>query len=186
MAEIEIVAPDRTWPDQFAAIHHALDAGLGDLALRIDHIGSTSVAGLAAKDIIDVQITTNDLGAATVTLTELGYTHKPGLTDLLVGCEDPQQLVKEVFSGRPGDRAANIHVRIAGRRNQRYALLFRDYLRADPVVRDAYGLLKERLAALYPDDVEGYYDIKDPVMDMIYRGAEAWAAATGWDGAAVP
>ena len=70
MAEIEIVAPDQSWPDQFAAIHHALDAGLGDLALRIDHIGSTSVAGLAAKDIIDVQITTNDLGAATVTLTE--------------------------------------------------------------------------------------------------------------------
>ena len=91
-----------------------------------------------------------------------------------------EEVALDLLRERAGERRANIHLRSAGRRNQRYALLFRDYLRADDVVRDAYGLLKQRLAVLYPDDLEGYYDIKDPVMDIIYRGAESWAEATGW------
>lgn len=180
MAEIVVVAPDPSWPAQFAVVGDELAAVLGPLAIRIDHIGSTSVAGLAAKDIIDVQVTTADLAPVVQVLGDAGFVHKPGLHDLLTGCDDAEQMVKEVFVERPGERRANIHVRLEWRRNQRYALLFRDHLRADPVVRDAYGALKQHLAELYPDDAEGYYAVKDPVMDIIYRGAEAWAEATGW------
>ena len=180
MAEIVVADPDPTWPAQYAVLADGLAGVLGELAVRIDHIGSTSVPGLAAKDIIDVQITTTDLALVADALRAAGFVHKPGLHDLLTGCDDVEQMVKEVFAERAGERRANIHVRLEGRRNQRYALLFRDHLRADPVVRDAYGELKRHLAEQYPDDVEGYYDIKDPVMDIIYRGAEAWAEATGW------
>ena len=180
MAEIVVVDPDPTWPAQFGVLGDELAAVLGERALRIDHIGSTSVPGLAAKDVIDVQITTSDLAPVVDALRSAGFEHKPGLTDLLIGCDDPAEMVKEVFVERPGERRANIHVRLEGRRNQRYALLFRDHLRADAVVRDAYGALKRHLAELYPDDIEGYYAVKDPVMDIIYRGAESWAEATGW------
>ncbi|MEM9465019.1 MAG: GrpB family protein [Actinomycetota bacterium] len=188
MALIEIVDPDPTWPEQFAVVRAALTAALGEDALRIDHIGSTAVAGLPAKDVIDVQITVAALDPILLDRLEAaGYTARRDITDdLLTGCEEPAELAKLYAREAPGDRRTNIHIRAAGRRNQRYALLFRDHLRADTVVRDAYGDVKRHLAALYPDDAEGYYDIKDPVMDIIYRGAEAWAAATGWDGAGVP
>ena len=182
MALIEIVAPDPTWPDQFETLRGALGEVLGDDARRIDHVGSTAIAGLAAKDVIDVQITVAGLDDTIVErLAAAGYTPRHDITsDLLVGCDDPVELAKRYVQERSGQRRANIHIRVEGRRNQRYALLFRDYLRADPVVRDAYGDLKRHLAELYPDDADGYYDIKDPVMDIIYRGAEAWADAVGW------
>ena len=71
-------------------------------------------------------------------------------------------------------------MRVAGRANQRYAMLFRDYLRANAAMADAYGQVELALAAHHADDVEAYYAIKDPVCDVIMGGAEGWAAATGW------
>ena len=127
MAEIAIAEPDPHWPIEFGLLEADLADACRGLAIRIDHIGSTSVPGLAAKDVIDVQITvaTDDgLAPAIEALALAGYVHKPGLSDLLTGCDEPDQLRKEVFVERRGDRRANIHVRIAGRRNQRYALLF--------------------------------------------------------------
>jgi GrpB-like predicted nucleotidyltransferase (UPF0157 family) len=69
---------------------------------------------------------------------------------------------------------------VTGRANQRYAVLFRDYLRANPAMAVAYGQVKLALAAYHADDVEAYYAIKDPVCDVIMGGAEDWAATTGW------
>ena len=54
---ITIVAYDTSWPEAFISVAQPLRTALGELALRIDHIGSTSVPGLAAKDVIDVQVT---------------------------------------------------------------------------------------------------------------------------------
>ena len=182
MALIEITEADPRWPGEFEAVASALDDALGALAVRIDHIGSTAVPGLAAKDIIDVQVTVDSFGEDVVdALVTAGFSHQTHITnDLLTGCDDPAELRKFLFRERSGERRANIHVRQAGRANQRYALLFRDHLRADDVVRDAYAELKRVLAREYPDDADGYYDVKDPAMDIIYRGAEHWAAATGW------
>lgn len=182
MPLIEIVDPDPSWPAQFAAIEQQIIAALGGTALRVDHIGSTSVPGLAAKDIIDVQVTVAALDPEVVTsLTDAGFVYRSDIvSDHLTGCDDAAQLSKRYFNERPHDRRANIHVRQQGRANQRYALLFRDHLRADDVVRDAYAALKRGLAREYPDDADGYYDVKDPAMDIIYRGAEHWATATGW------
>lgn len=76
-------------------------------------------------------------------------------------------------------------MRVAGRANQRYAVLFRDYLRANPAMAGGYGSSagpsdKLALAVHHADDVEAYYAIKDPVSDVIMGGAEGWAATTGW------
>lgn len=73
-----------------------------------------------------------------------------------------------------------MHVRQKGRFNQRFALICRDFLRARPVAAAAYGLIKQRLAERFPADPDAYYDIKDPVFDIIVEGANAWAEVIGW------
>jgi GrpB-like predicted nucleotidyltransferase (UPF0157 family) len=73
-----------------------------------------------------------------------------------------------------------VHVREAGRLNQRYALLCRDYLRAAPAAAAAYAAVKRTLAAQFPDDRETYADVKDPVFDVLMAAAEPWALASGW------
>jgi GrpB-like predicted nucleotidyltransferase (UPF0157 family) len=86
---------------------------------------------------------------------------------------------KLLFVGKPEHREANVHVRAVGRANQRYALLFRDYLRAHPAAAAAYGQLKHRLAQLDVDRAT-YSETKDPACDLIIFAAEAWAQQTGW------
>jgi len=79
-----------------------------------------------------------------------------------------------------GSRRAHIHIRERGRFNQRYALLFRDYLRASEEVRAAYEVLKRRAAQLFPDDIDGYLSVKDPVLHIVYAAASLWADKVGW------
>lgn len=182
---IEIVPYDPDWPEEFCRVGEPLRAALGDLALRIDHIGSTAVPGLAAKDIIDVQVTaaTLDAEAFVAALAPLGYTR---LADILgdhvpPGHDDaPGEWLKLFFRPPASQRRTNLHVRQAGRANGRYALLFRDYLRADPGAAGAYRQIKEALARLHPDDMEAYYDVKDPVCDLIMAAAERWALQTDY------
>jgi GrpB-like predicted nucleotidyltransferase (UPF0157 family) len=82
---------------------------------------------------------------------------------------------------RPANmRPMHFHVRQAGRANQRYALLFRDYLRNSPAVAGNYALIKRELIRLNAGDVDAYYAVKDPVCDLIMDAAELWAEATDW------
>ena len=76
---IEIVSPDPAWPSEFQTIGRRLRAALGDAAVRIDHIGSTAVAGLAAKDIIDVQVTVASLENLAPLFTVAGFAVREGL-----------------------------------------------------------------------------------------------------------
>jgi GrpB-like predicted nucleotidyltransferase (UPF0157 family) len=184
-----IVPYDPAWPDAFDTLAAAIGAAMGDLALRIDHIGSTSVPGLAAKDIIDIQITVADLrnDAIRDRLATLGYTEHPtivgdhippGLSD---ADADPARWRKRYFRAPADMRPMHLHVRQAGLPNQRYPILFRDYLRATPMAAGAYRQIKGALARLHPNDVVAYYDVKDPVCDLIFDAAERWAAQTDWD-----
>ena len=179
---VTIVEPKASWPADFESISDSVRHELGQLALRIDHIGSTSVPGLPAKDVIDVQVTVASLdrdrlvpalARAGFVDRAIGNDHRPpGAT----GPDDDWR--KLLFQPRTG-RPANVHVRVAGRPNQRYPLLFRDYLRAHPDAAAAYAALKRALAALGID--RGVYaDVKDPACDLILIAAEAWAARTGW------
>ena len=184
MSKIRIVAYDPTWPDQFAELAAQIRGAVGERASRIDHIGSTAVPGLAAKDVLDVQITVADLDEPSYvrSLEKAGFRQRDGLIhDLLTGLDDNDfELEKKLFCEPEGQRRAHIHVREAGRLNQLYPLLFRDYLRADPVVRAAYETVKRELASHFADDADAYYRIKDPHMDTIYQGAKLWAARSGW------
>ena len=77
-------------------------------------------------------------------------------------------------------QAVHVHVREEGRPNQQYPLLFRDYLRADPLAAGSYGSLKRALAATVEDDWDAYYAVKDPACDLIIAGARQWADRVGW------
>ena len=180
---VDILDYQARWPGEFRAIADGLRRSLGDLALRIDHIGSTSAPGLASKDIIDIQVSVSDLGGQIAKrMKPLGYVHRPHIVDdhqpPLMNL-DPDQWSKLYFREADGDRATHIHVRVAGRANQRYALLFRDYLRTHAETAFAYATFKRRLGALL-EDTGVYADTKDPVCDLIMLPAEQWAAQTLW------
>ncbi len=182
---IAIVPYDERWPAEFRRLGAVLRGALGPLAERIDHIGSTAVPGLAAKDVIDVQVTVAALDAAAIAtaLAPLGYTPYAGIARDHVPPgrdEAPAEWQKLYFLAPAGQRRTHLHVRQAGRANQRYALLFRDYLRAAPATAAGYAQVKVALARLHPEDQDVYYDVKDPVCDIIIDAAERWAAATGY------
>ena len=135
-------------------------------------------------------------GARTAFLTNTGFRdllligrqNRPTLFDLQV--VRPEQLVPQELcftaAGRIGADGAEIaplseeDVRAAGRANQRYPLLFRDYLRAHPASAAAYAELKRRLAANLRD-LATYPDVKDPACDLIMVAAEEWARQTHWE-----
>ncbi len=181
---ILIVPYDEQWPSEFARLAAPLRQALGELAVSVDHIGSTAVPGLDAKDVIDIQVTVRELSPAIeAALATIGYTrwpditgdhHPPGWT----GPDDEWE--KQFYRPPAGERPTNLHVRVEGRANQRYALLFRDYLRTHPGASGAYALIKQQLARYHPDDWDAYYDIKDPACDLIWSGAEEWAQRTNW------
>ena len=180
---VEIFPYQTSWPAEFRQIATIIRQALGALALRIDHIGSTSVPGMAAKDVIDLQITVAALDDQVISaMVALGYTHPDGIwkdhCPPTMG-ELESDWAKLFFHAPPGQRRTHIHVRVAGRPNQRYPLLFRDYLRTHAATAAAYAELKRRLA-IHLADAEMYPAVKDPAVDLIYFAAEEWAVATQW------
>lgn len=173
------------WSSDFEVIRRELAGLLGEKALRIDHIGSTSVPQMAAKDIIDVQITVAALDDNIAqALVGAGYLWRPNVTrdHMPEGADvNPEMWIKMFFKSSPGKRAANFHVRVNGALNQRYPLLFRDYLRAHPMSARSMGRIKRELAKRHPDDEDAYYDIKDPVCDLIWEAALAWSRQINWE-----
>ena len=186
VVEVKIREYDPGWPAAFRDLAGRLRATLGHMALRIDHVGSTSVPGLASKDVIDVQVSVADdvaLGAAASSLEADGWSREVdlGSDHHVVGTStDERDWRKAVLTEPPGHRRVNLHVRVEGRPNQRYALLFRDYLRAHPTSAQAYESLKRQLATLLRHDSDRYADVKEAGCDLIYLAAEEWAPTVGW------
>jgi 16S rRNA processing protein RimM len=153
---IEVVDYDPEWPAMFDAEASRLREALGEVALRIEHVGSTAVPGLAAKPTVDIQLSVPDVydrEAYFNRLFSLGYEHVP----------DPE-FVDYPFFGWPSAKAPrtfNLHVCQADTEMERRHLRFRDHLRADPVARDEYGALKRELALKHGNDIEGYVADKD-------------------------
>ena len=172
---IWIVPYDDSWPQLFRQLAVPLRDALGPVALRIDHIGSTSIPQLAAKPVIDMQISVADfepLDAYQMPLESLGYVFHP---------ENPE-LTKRYFRETPGQRMIHIHVRRAGSFSEQFALLFRDYLRTHSDMAEQYAQLKFGLAEQYNrvEDREAYTDAKSPFIWSVIAQADAWAQLTGW------
>jgi GrpB-like predicted nucleotidyltransferase (UPF0157 family) len=160
-------------------------AVVDDAAIRIDHIGSTAIPGLGAKDVIDIQITVAELDRAerlTKPLIAVGFRQGTRFEyDEFHGKAEMDPDLRKLYMREPeGERRAHIHIREFGRFNQQYSLLFRDYLRASEVVRQEYELLKQRAAQMFPDSIDGYLYLKEPVFHIIYEAASLWAEKVEW------
>lgn len=174
------------WIAESEALAARLKSALGPMVLGIDHIGSTSVQGLVAKDVIDMQVVVGTLDRDPIieALTAVQFMHKSeewNLHDHIpagwVG--DAEEWAKLVFATPPGIRLGNVHIRVCGSPNERYALLFRDFLSAEPVAREAWGRFKKGLAAT-TQTLADYGSVKDPATDVLMALAERWAVDTSW------
>ena len=170
---VVIVPYDREWPVLFSQLGAALRKALGDIALRIDHIGATSVPGMDAKPIIDIQISVRGfepLDAFRLPIEGLGFVFRA----------DNPDLTKRYFRETPGERRTHIHVRRAGSWTEQFALLFRDYMRAHDEDAKHCAELKYRLAEQYAEDRRGYTDAKAPFTWEIMAKATEWSQEIGW------
>jgi GrpB-like predicted nucleotidyltransferase (UPF0157 family) len=184
--EVVVVDYDPEWPRRAAVLIDALTSKLGEAARRVDHIGSTAIQGMAAKDVLDIQVSVDDLDRAVVAfdlpLRSLGFERRPFDRDHVpAGCLDAADLWAKRLWSRRGDPDgdANLHVRRVGSRNERLALLFRDWFRAHPSAVPAYAAFKRALAVAVPD-TGVYSDVKDPVVDLVVTIAETWASHRSW------
>lgn len=161
---------DPGWRDEGLALAAELGAALGPAASRVEHIGSTSIPGMDAKPIFDFQVSVDSLELAfDVPLAALGFTASPYRQDHVpAGCDDPPSLwVKRLWTRRgAGRREVNLHVRLTGSPNERFALVFRDWFREHPEAVPAYSRFKRVLAAAVRD-TGVYAEVKDPVVDLI-------------------
>jgi len=154
------------WPRAFAAEEARLRQRLGDLAVRIDHVGSTAVPGLMAKAIIDIQVSVldvSDVDAYRVPLEELGYAFEP----------DPRFPTYPFFRyPAVGPRLRHLHVAEAGSPEEVEHLVFRDRLRADPVVASLYRDLKHELARRFFADRRSYSSSKGTFVQGVLKAGE--------------
>jgi GrpB-like predicted nucleotidyltransferase (UPF0157 family) len=169
---IEVTAYDESWPARFAEWRARLAAALRPAAIRIEHVGSTAVPGLAAKPIIDIQVSVANLE------DEASYVPAIEASGVRLRAREPGHRYLRPPADRP--RAVHVHVCEAGSAWERDHLLFRDYLRAHPVARDTYAGLKLQLAQRYPDDRLAYTDAKSAFILDALEAAGEWAAQTGW------
>lgn len=161
------------WLDMFQETAARLHTALGDIALRIDHIGSTSISGLDAKPVIDIQISVSrldELDGYKSKIEELGFVYR----------EDNPDLSKRYFREAPGTRRTHIHVRQAGSFSEQMSLLFRDYLRQHPEDCLRYGQEKHRLMELYKHERIKYVEGKGPIVWDILHKAHIWSQSAGW------
>lgn len=181
--KLQFVESDPAWPRRFEHLAARLRRVMGPSAVRIDHVGSTAVAGLPAKDIIDIQVTVVTLKAVDMLENALGEAGFFGRTEY----DEPRPELPDVAEWEkrfycyadPGNRT-HVHFRPIDSPGQRFALLFRDWLRADPQARADYAQEKGMLAAK-ADSATAYAEAKEPwFVTEAWPRANRWAEKTAW------
>ena len=158
---------DERWTQDFEAIASEIRNVLGELALAIEHVGSTAVLGLSAKPIIDIDVVIRDyaaLDAVVCALKTIGYHHEGDLG--IPGREAFR------YEGKEHLQKHHLYVCPQDSPELKRHIAFRDYLRAHPDAVHAYSHIKEEGAALYPYDIEGYIANKSPFIKSVYRDLE--------------
>jgi dephospho-CoA kinase len=194
-----LVPADPAWVDQARRIMARVTAACGARALRVDHIGSTAVSGLDAKDAIDIQVTVESLSSADElagALLSAGYPRiehvtadvaKPDARSTdgrLDQSNDPALWQKRIHASADPGRPTYVHLRVNGWPNQQFALLFVDWLMGNPGVRDEYLAVKRKAErASGPDgEIADYVAAKEPWLRVAYRRAWDWADVVVWRG----
>ncbi|HEY2294537.1 MAG TPA: GrpB family protein [Thermoanaerobaculia bacterium] len=169
--EVQAVRPyDPVWPDLFARERERLRAALGEEVHAVEHIGSTSIPGMAGKGILDLLVAVREIPAALAPLAAAGY------QDYGVSPCDHEALW--LWNTAPASHAFIVHLCAAGSPWIRTALNFRDYMRAYPEENKGYEELKHRLRAEQRNLLE-YSIVKLKLFYELSARADAWAAGGG-------
>lgn len=168
--QVVIADYDPGWPAVFQDLAQIYLSKLGELALSVEHVGSTSVPGLPAKPIIDIDIVIEShdkLPVVVDKLEQLGYQHEGDLG--ITGREAFKAAGTDVPRDGSGREWPRHHLYVCTKDSPelRRHLAFRDYLRSNPQAVKAYGDLKRRLAQLYTWDVEAYWKAKSEFVEGI-------------------
>ena len=162
--KVVVVPYDETWKQSFIDIRNELADALGELAESIEHVGSTSVEGLSAKPIIDIDVVIKDrtmLDKVIEALEKIGYRHEgdqgiPG---------------REAFKYEDKDHLMKHHLYVCAEdaNELKRHMAFRDYLRSHPEAVKEYSRVKTEGAKLYPEDIDSYIEYKAPFIEGIYK-----------------
>jgi GrpB-like predicted nucleotidyltransferase (UPF0157 family) len=147
---VEVVDYDPAWPAEFERLKSRVDDALGEVVVRVEHVGSTAVPGLAAKPIVDLYAVVRDMDHATELLARIGY-----LDEGELGVPG-----RRGFAWPPGEKRHHLYICLEGDEGLVAVVRFRDYMRAHPDKAMEYGELKKQLAARHRDDREGYAEGK--------------------------
>ncbi len=160
-----IVLPyDKEWKPAFEAIKTEIETALGDLCLRVEHVGSTSVEGLSAKPIIDLDVVIRDYSvfdAVVQKMAAIGYIHEGDL-----GIKEREAFK---YTNKPHLQSHHLYVCPQNSRELHRHVVFRDFLRSHPEAVGRYSEVKRAAAELYPDDIDGYIAYKSSCIEELYR-----------------
>jgi|GEM_PF-213892 len=162
--KIVVLPYDGRWKEEFIRIKDELSEALGELAMRIEHVGSTAVPGLSAKPIIDIDVVIKDrseLADVVTALGKIGYDHAGDLG--IPG--------REAFGyeGKTHLQKHHLYVCAASCAELKRHTAFRDYLMTHPEAVREYSRIKEEGARLYPYDIEKYIAHKAPFIEKVYK-----------------
>ena len=166
LTEVKVTVVDYNpeWPDHFEKLRDLIWPTISELALTLEHVGSTSVPGLAAKAVIDLDIVISDrskLSGVIGKLQSLGYEH---LGDL--GIQG-----REAFKAPPSEVKHNLYLCCIDNLAFRNHIMLRDFLRSDLVARDRYAQLKRDLAKEFPDSIDSYVEGKSQfILEILSHG----------------
>jgi GrpB-like predicted nucleotidyltransferase (UPF0157 family) len=169
---INLASYDKEWPARFASWRELISDSLEGVALRIEHIGSTSVPGMAAKPIVDVQVSVADLSS------EQGYVPQLERLGVQLRSRDDLHRFFRPFADRR--REVQVHVCLVNSPWEREHLLFRDYLRVNRAAGEAYVKAKREASRVWSDDGWAYTDAKSEVILRLLDEAELWALDLDW------
>jgi len=185
-----LVAYDGSWPVTAARLIARVALALGERAVAVQHVGSTSVPGLIARDVIDLQVGVRvfadaDQEAFVRAMADKGFPRSAGDDQTagrtLSGVDDGTRWRERLHHSADPGRIVRLHVCESGGRAWRRALLLRDWLRAEAAEREAYGALKAQLAQSSPTTAQ-YLQAEGPWLEKAFARADAWAGHTGWGG----
>lgn len=161
---VVVVPYDEKWEQDFKDIAFELREALGTLVLEVEHVGSTSVKGLSAKPIIDIDVVIQDdsvFGEVVSALAKIGYQHEGNL-----GIEGREAFR---YDGKEHLRKHHLYVCSKNSMELHRHLVFRDYLRTHPDAVKKYGKIKEEAAKRFPDSIDQYIAYKSAYIEEVYR-----------------
>ena len=162
--KVVVVSYDEAWSSAFEAIKAEIEAALGDLLLRVEHVGSTSVQGMSAKPCIDIDVVIRDdsvFADVVQRLDAVGYIHEGNL-----GIKGREAFK---YTDKPHLMAHHLYVCPKDSEELRRHVAFRDFLRGNPEAVKRYSRVKETAAELYPEDIDKYIEYKSPCIEELYK-----------------